>query len=87
MCKEDNKKQIKANIIVAEDVAVMRTILVKGLKSKGHHVLAAENGQQAYELAHKHATDLLIMDVMMPVMGGIECLALLKQHEATNAQT
>ena len=44
----------------------------------GHSVDVAENGQEAVDLFYKNKYDLVLMDIMMPVMDGIEAAALIK---------
>lgn len=60
-------------ILLAEDQQIVR----QGLKMMIEHrqryqVIEAENGQEAVDLAGRHVIDLVLMDVRMPVMTGIE---------------
>jgi signal transduction histidine kinase/CheY-like chemotaxis protein len=59
-------------ILVAEDVELNREILKHGLGRDGHEVVFAENGAQAVELIQHQPFDLVLMDVQMPVMDGVE---------------
>ncbi len=64
--------RFSGTVLVAEDTPVMCT-LVKGLlESMGITVTTAENGAIAMELALQHSYDLILMDMQMPVMDGIE---------------
>jgi response regulator NasT len=59
-------------ILVAEDEALIRLDLAEMLAEAGYDVVGqASNGEQAVEMAHELAPDLVIMDVKMPVMDGI----------------
>lgn len=68
-----------AKILAVDDSASMRQMVVFTLKSAGHEVIEAINGQNALEAAKKHPFNLVVTDVNMPVMDGI---ALTKQLRA-----
>jgi two-component system, response regulator PdtaR len=60
-------------VLIAEDEALTRTILRARLEKLGHTVIAeAENGAQAVEAARANKPDVIIMDIRMPEMDGIE---------------
>ncbi len=59
-------------ILVVEDVAVNRELISEMLGRHGHEVFLAENGAQALVLLGRQPVDLVLMDVQMPVMDGIE---------------
>ncbi|CCG07180.1 response regulator [Pararhodospirillum photometricum] len=60
--------------LVVDDVAVVRMVITKILKRAGHQALTAETGAEALTLAQSHAVDVLITDIWMPDMDGIELL-------------
>jgi CheY-like chemotaxis protein len=62
------------SILVVDDDATIRNILVQVLKLQGYDVLAATNGVEAFELCEHRAFDVLITDLMMPLMGGRELI-------------
>src|SRR5688500_14106985 len=62
----------KAVVLVADDEPSTLALLGRHLRSKGYQVLEASDGDQAWELAHEHLPDLVILDVMMPGMSGWE---------------
>ncbi|MEB3293454.1 MAG: adenylate/guanylate cyclase domain-containing protein [Synechococcales bacterium] len=70
-----------AQILVVDDLEVNRTILVRRLQREGHQVITAENGQQALQLLEQKTIDLILLDVMMPEMGGYDVLLRLKQSD------
>jgi CheY-like chemotaxis protein len=70
-----------AHILVIDDEADMRFILKEVLGRDGHTVDVAENGRTGVGLAELHDYDLIITDVMMPEMDGIEVLSALKQKK------
>ncbi|MEW5756508.1 MAG: response regulator [Pseudomonadota bacterium] len=60
-----------AKILAVDDSASMRQMVAFTLKSAGHEVVEAINGQNALEAAKKQAFNLVVTDVNMPVMDGI----------------
>ena len=65
-------------ILVVDDQATNRAILTWLLEDDGHIVLEAENGLEAVDLYEKHDIDIVLMDVMMPVMDGLEATQKIK---------
>ena len=61
-----------AKIILAEDDDDMRRFLVKALEKAGHHVTAFGEGASAFEEIKQATFDLLLTDIVMPEMDGIE---------------
>lgn len=64
--------QSMARILLAEDDADLRRFLVKALEKAGHQVTAFGEGASAYEEIKQAAFDLLLTDIVMPEMDGIE---------------
>jgi PAS domain S-box-containing protein len=62
----------KGKILIVEDTDVVITLMSEYLNFKGYKVLAAQNGMEGVHLAKKEHPDLILMDVMMPVMDGLE---------------
>ena len=66
-------------ILVVDDEA----LLVKGirfnLKSEGYDVITGSNGQEAVEIAQKEQPDLIVLDVMMPVMDGLTACSKIRE--------
>ncbi|MBU2515554.1 diguanylate cyclase [bacterium] len=61
-----------ARILIVDDEPKIRRSIVRHLKTEKHEVLEAENGKIAIELVKKSSPDLIVLDVMMPEMDGIE---------------
>ncbi|WP_404431404.1 response regulator transcription factor [Sutcliffiella horikoshii] len=57
-------------VLVVDDEADMREMLGMYLQKENYQVLHAENGEDALDMLYDHAVDLIILDVMMPVMDG-----------------
>jgi CheY-like chemotaxis protein len=68
-------------ILVVEDNATNRRIVKLNLESWNHTVFSAENGAEAVDLVRKEWFDLVLMDMQMPVMGGIEATQIIRSHE------
>lgn len=71
-------------ILVADDEPVNRALIQRRLEREGYHVLTARNGSEAVEQARASLPDLVILDVMMPEMDGMDACRLLKESEATH---
>src|ERR671921_2728231 len=63
-----------ANLLIVDDEPGMRQLLSHVFGRAGHSVRAAENGRRAVELLREASADLIVSDVRMPDMGGIELL-------------
>ena len=61
-------------ILVVDDEMSIRTLVRKYLESEAYQVIEGENGEQAIELARSVQPDLVVLDVGMPVLDGIEAL-------------
>ena len=59
-------------ILIADDEKKIRDTISDYLKFKGMEIILAANGEEAVANAYEHAVDLIILDVMMPKMNGIE---------------
>ena len=68
-------------ILLAEDNAVNQLLTVKLLQKRGHSVVVAVNGREVLANLRQAEFDLVLMDVHMPVMGGFEATALIRQEE------
>jgi len=78
------ENQVALKILVAEDNLVNQKLISILLEKWGHQVVIATNGQQALDLLAHSRFDLVLMDMQMPVMGGLEATRLIRQREATN---
>lgn len=74
---------MKSKLLVIEDNLEMRENIAEILELASYEVVTAENGKIGVKLAIAEIPDLIICDVMMPVMDGYETLYMLNQHDAT----
>ena len=70
------------DILVAEDNPVNQMVAVRMLERAGHRVTLAANGEEALAAIDRRRFDLVLMDVQMPVMGGIEATRSIRAREA-----
>ncbi|CAK3945683.1 Histidine kinase NIK1 [Lecanosticta acicola] len=75
------------DILLAEDNAVNQKLAVKILTKHNHKVTVANNGLEAFEAIKKKRFDVVLMDVQMPVMGGFEATAKIREYEMAHELT
>jgi two-component system CheB/CheR fusion protein len=66
-------------ILLAEDTLGSQKLIVYALGNRGHSVEVANNGVEAVELIQKHDFDLVLMDLQMPVMDGLDSTAAIRK--------
>lgn len=71
----------EGNILIVDDNEVNRDVLAKRLSRMGYTVEQAENGQEALNYLDRQNYDLVLLDIMMPVMDGFEVLGHMKSDE------
>jgi len=74
---------MKAKILVVEDDETLQETLVWNLERQGYKVTAAGNGRTALNLARDKKPDLIILDVMLPGLDGIDVCRILRKESAT----
>jgi signal transduction histidine kinase len=71
--------ETKGHILVIDDELGMRIGCQRALQSQGYDVDTAESGEKGLELLHANSYDLVLLDVMMPGIGGLEMLEQISQ--------
>ena len=74
-----------ATVLVIEDNPANMTLTVILLESVGHTVLSASNAEAGLRLARSELPSLILMDIQLPGMDGLQATILLKEDEATRA--
>jgi sigma-B regulation protein RsbU (phosphoserine phosphatase) len=72
-----------ATILVVDDSPVNLQVLVRSLQGSGHRILVARDGRAAIDIARRVKPELILLDVMMPGMNGLEVCRLIKNDPAT----
>lgn len=71
-------------ILLIEDEANVVNLLKRGLEEEGYEISVALDGRSGYDMASRHAFDLIIADIMLPGMNGIDiCRTLREQQNQT----
>lgn len=65
---------MKEKILVVEDEEGLRLLYEEELKAEGYEILTAQNGKEAIQQLEEKKPDLIILDIVMPVMDGMETL-------------
>ena len=68
-------------ILVADDEMAIRLLYSEELKEEGYEVFTAANGREALDIVEKEPLDLVILDIKMPEMDGIEALRQIKEKK------
>ena len=74
-----------ATVLIIEDNAANMKLATFLLQSAGHTVLSATNAEAGLTLAHGQQPNLILMDIQLPGMDGLQATALLKRADATRA--
>ncbi len=73
----------KKTVLIVEDEEALLRVLTDGLEAAGLNILTAKDGQQGLSVASEESVDLILLDIVMPNMDGMEMLRRLKNTEAT----
>lgn len=79
----NNHSEKKYTLLIVEDNIEMQMFL-RDVLSNAYNLLIAENGKEGVELAEKHIPDLIISDIMMPIMDGLEMSKTLQKKKSTS---
>lgn len=74
---------MKIRVLLVEDHPVTQEVMRQELEFLGYEVTVASNGVQAVELATKLTPDLIVMDILMPQMDGLQAASELRNHAGT----
>jgi two-component system, response regulator, stage 0 sporulation protein F len=72
---------LKEKILIVDDQFGIRILLTEVLQKEGYQTFQAANGFQAIEIAKQNAPDLVLLDMKIPGMDGIEILKRLKEYD------
>jgi len=80
-CAEKTPARRRLRVLLAEDNATNRELASRILQKRGHDVLLATTGKEAIETWERESVDAILMDVQMPVMGGLEATERIRARE------
>jgi diguanylate cyclase (GGDEF)-like protein len=83
-CRVSNQEN-PFRVLVVDDVEDNRALLVRRLERKGYLTEQAENGLAALDLLASHEFDLVLLDIMMPELNGIEALKQIRSSHSADA--
>lgn len=69
-------------ILLAEDNEVNRRLALRILERAGHHVVSVGNGKEAVQISEDTDFDVILMDIEMPIMDGVEAATLIRKRES-----
>ena len=78
------RTQRPLSILIAEDNPMNQRMLELLLQKLGHSTICTNNGKKALERWRKGGVDLILMDIQMPVLGGVEALEAIRAEELAN---
>src|SRR6185437_2079383 len=76
----------RLRILLAEDSIVNQCLALRWLEKWGHSVIIANNGREALRVASEQQIDLVLMDVQMPEMSGIEATGWIREREQSTSR-
>jgi len=74
-------------VLVAEDSTDTRIMLKRAFELKGYHVFEAQDGKQALEMARRYRPNLIVVDLNMPVLDGLETIKNFRKLERDGDHT
>ncbi len=81
----DGNTSVRPRLLIVDDISDNRAILMRRFQRRGFDVVEAECGLTAIELIDKESFDLVLLDVMMPGMDGIETLKRIRSQNSASA--
>jgi len=73
-----------ATILLIDDDDQVRRLLQIALEDAGYHVLSAANGKEGLRLLHNQLVNVIVVDIFMPDMDGLELIQLLRKTRSAN---
>jgi CheY-like chemotaxis protein len=72
---------MKKKVLIVEDVADVRAMMKILVETYGYQAITADDGYEAIEMVREHQPDLILMDLMMPVLDGVMAVSIIRNIE------
>lgn len=72
---------MQGKVLIADDYDDIRDMMVVVIEGLGYEVIEAKNGAEAVDLAAKHKPDVILMDLAMPLMDGVEATEAIRSRK------
>jgi CheY-like chemotaxis protein len=79
-------KETGRRVLLGEDNLVNQRLAVKLLEKRGYSVVVANNGREVLDTLERETFDLVLMDMQMPVLNGLEASALIREKEKASGE-
>ena len=76
-----NEASQSFRVLIAEDTPANQKVITAILNKRGHHCVIANNGREAVECLRNESFDIVLMDVQMPTMDGLQATAMIREQE------
>lgn len=73
----------EAKVLIADDDMTLHEMYAERLRAEGFVIVSAYDGEEAIEKAYKEKPDILVLDIMMPKVNGIDVMKKLREDEQT----
>jgi CheY-like chemotaxis protein len=77
--KNKTNTMSQKRVLIAEDSSVIQNLARKILEFQNYEITSVKNGEQVLQIIDKEDFDILLLDINMPVMDGMECVKLIRQ--------
>ena len=67
-------------VLIAEDSSVIQNLARKILEFQNYEITSVKNGEQVLQILEQETFDILLLDINMPVMDGMECVKKVREH-------
>ncbi|MGH2551818.1 MAG: response regulator, partial [Thermomicrobiales bacterium] len=74
-----SQRQTGVTVLVVDDEPILRDTIEFNLRREGYDVILASDGQEALDIARANALDLIVLDIMLPVVDGLQVLRILRE--------
>lgn len=74
------------SVLIAEDSSVIQNLAKKILEFQNFEITAVKNGEQVIQLLQKESFDVILLDINMPVMDGMECVKSIRKMDGPKAK-